>query len=139
MGKMIFLNLPVRDIVAATKFYQAIGCTKNDQYSDERSSSMVWSEVITFQLMTHEYFATFTPKKLGDARTTCGMLIALNRESRSDVDAMVESAASAGGAPDVRPVMDHGWMYNRAFEDPDGHMFEVMWMDAKAAADAMNQ
>jgi predicted lactoylglutathione lyase len=130
MAKMIFLNLPVRDIEVSTQFYQAIGCTKNDQYSDDRSSSMVWSETITFQLMTHEYFATFAPKKLGDPRLTCGMLIALNRESRSAVDEMVGAAAKAGGTPDVRAVMDQGWMYNRAFEDPDGHVFEIMWMDA---------
>jgi predicted lactoylglutathione lyase len=132
MGKMIFLNLPVGDIAVATQFYQAIGCARNDQYSDERSSSMVWSEVITFQLMTKEYFATFSPKKLGDAKLSCGMLIALNRESRSQVDEMVSSAAKAGGVPDVRPVMDQGWMYNRTFEDPDGHIFEVMWMDVAA-------
>ena len=137
MEKMIFINLPVRNIQASTEFYQAIGCTKNDQYSDERSSSMVWSETITFQLMTHDYFSTFTPKKVADAKQSCGMLIALNKPLRSDVDQMVESAGKAGGKPDARPVMDHGWMYNRTFEDPDGHMFEIIWMDAKAAEEAM--
>jgi predicted lactoylglutathione lyase len=133
MEKRIFLNLPVQDITVATRFYQAIGCVKNDTYSDENSSSMVWSEAITFQLLARESFATFSPKAVADANRDCGMMIALNRASKSEVDGMVVSAAKAGGRSDVRPVQDLGWMYNRTFEDPDGHLFEVLWMDVPAA------
>lgn len=139
MQSMIFLNLPVRDIVAATRFYEAIGCQKNLQYSDDRSSSMVWSDTITFQLMTHEYFSTFSSKEIPDAKTSCGMLIALNRESREQVDSVIESASGAGGFPDVRKVMDVGWMYNRTFEDIDGHMFEIIWIDMRQAEEAMTK
>jgi predicted lactoylglutathione lyase len=139
MSSTIFLNLPVRDISAATRFYEAIGCKKNEQFSDRRSSSMVWSETITFQLLTHEYFATFSPKPISDAREHCGMLIALSCDSRSKVDSVVQAATVAGGASDVRKIVDMGWMYNRAFEDIDGHMFEIIWLDMQQAETAMKK
>jgi uncharacterized protein len=134
MPKMIFVNLPVKDLAAATRFYQAIGCEKNDQFSDENAASMVWSDTITFQLLTRDYFATFISKPIADAHETCQVLLALTRDSRDDVDAIAEAAASAGGKADVREVMDMGWMYNRAFADPDGHVFEAVWMDVEAAS-----
>ncbi|MGY4395891.1 putative lactoylglutathione lyase [Sphingomonas sp. UYAg733] len=133
MPKMIFTSLPVRDLAAATRFYEAIGCEKNVQFSDDRASSMVWSDTITFQLLTHEYFATFAPKPIANARETVGTLIALTRDSRDEVDSISEAAAAAGGKADVRDRMDMGWMYNRAFADPDGHVFEAVWMDMTAA------
>jgi hypothetical protein len=135
MSRTIFVNLPVQDLAAATRFYEAIGCKKNEQFSDERASSMVWSDTITIQLLTREYFATFTPKPVADAHTTCQVLLALTCDSRDDVDAITEAAAAAGGAADVRKAMDMGWMYNRAFADPDGHIFEVLSMDMNAAAE----
>lgn len=134
MPRMIFVNLPVKDLAVATRFYKAIGCEKNEQFSDENAASMVWSDAITFQLLTHDYFATFTSKPIADARATCGMLIALSRDSRQDVDAITEAAASAGGKADVRERQDMGFMYVRTFEDPDGHVFEPMWMDAAASS-----
>src|SRR5690606_29015485 len=102
------------------------------QFSDENAASMVWSDTITFQLMTHDYFATFAPKPIADAAATCGMLIALSRDSREEVDAITEAAASAGGRADIREPQDMGFMYVRTFEDPDGHVFEPMWMDPTA-------
>lgn len=129
MPKMIFINLPVKDLAAATGFYEAIGCEKNGQFSDHQSSCMVWSNAITFQLMTNDYFATFTPKKISDACLTSGMLLALSRDSREAVDAIVDAAAATGGKADIREPQDMGWLYNRAFEDPDGHVFEAIWMD----------
>jgi predicted lactoylglutathione lyase len=134
MSKMIFVNLPVQDLAAATRFYEAIGCEKNERFSGENAVSMVWSDTIAFQLLTHDYFATFASKPIADARATCGMLIALSRESRDEVDAITEAAASAGGRADVREPQDMGFMYVRTFEDPDGHVFEPMWMDAAASA-----
>jgi uncharacterized protein len=130
--KMIFVNLPVKDLAAATRFYEAIGCTKNPQFSDDKASSMVWSDAITFQLLTRDYFATFTPKKIADAHLTSEVLLALSRDSREDVDAAAEAAAAAGGKADIRERQDMGFMYGRAVEDPDGHVLELMWMDMSA-------
>ncbi|WP_019170115.1 VOC family protein [Pseudaminobacter salicylatoxidans] len=137
MSKMIFINLPVTNLAAATRFYEAIGCEKNEQFSDHQSSSMVWSDTITFHLLTRDYFATFTPKAIADAHTTSEVLLALSRDSRAEVDAIVEAAAATGGKADMRERMDLGWLYNRAFEDPDGHVFEAVWVDMSAAPAAM--
>lgn len=136
MAKMIFVNLPVKDIVASTRFYEAIGCVKNEQFSDEKASSMVWSETITFQLLAQPYFQTFISKTVADAHTSCQMLLAISMDTRSDVDAMAEAAAESGGTADIRAPMDMGFMYNRAFEDLDGHVFEAVWMDMSAVPQA---
>lgn len=135
MSKMIFVNLPVKNLAAATRFYEAIGCKKNEQFSDQKAASMVWSDTITFQLLTREYFATFAPRQVADAHGTCEVLLALTRDSREEVDTISEAAAAAGGKVDVRERMDMGWMYNRAFEDADGHVFEAVWMDMNAATE----
>ena len=135
MSKMIFVNLPVKNLAAATHFYETIGCKKNEQFSDEKAASMVWSDTIIFQLLTREYFATFTPKQVADAHGTCQVLLALTRDTREDVDTISEAAAAAGGKADIRERMDMGWLYNRAFEDTDGHVFEAVWMDMKAASE----
>ena len=94
MPKMIFVNLPVKDLAAATRFYQAIGCEKNDQFSDENAASMVWSDTIAFHLLTHATFSTFTPKPLADAHKTTAMLIALSRDSREEVDVLMRGRSS---------------------------------------------
>ncbi|MDF2618641.1 MAG: hypothetical protein K0S00_1300 [Xanthobacteraceae bacterium] len=137
MSKMIFVNLPVNDLDAATRFYEAIGCTKNQQFSDGNAASMVWSDAITFQLLTLDFFKTFAPKAVANSRDTVGALIALSRDSRAEVDAITEAAACAGGKADVRERQDMGFMYGRAFEDPDGHVFEAVWMDMEAASSEM--
>lgn len=133
MSKMIFINLPVKDLEAATRFYEAVGCQKNEQFSDHEASSVVWSDTITFQLMANAYFATFTPKKIADAHATSEVLLALSRDSREAVDAMIDAANAFGGKADIREPQDMGWLYTRAFEDPDGHVFEAIWMDMGAA------
>jgi predicted lactoylglutathione lyase len=133
MPKMIFVNLPVRDLAAATHFYKAIGCEKNERFSDEKASSMVWSDTITFQLLTRAYYSTFTAKPIADAHQTSAMLIALSQGSREDVDAIVEAASAAGGKADIRERQDMGFMYLRTFADPDGNVFEPMWMNPDAA------
>ena len=129
---MIFVNLPVKDILASTRFYEAIGCTKNEQFSDERASSMVWSDTITFQLLAEEYFSTFISRPIADAQATCQVLLAISMDSRSEVDAIAEAAARNGGRNDIRDPMDYGFMYNRAFQDPNGHVFEAAYMDMSA-------
>ena len=128
-AKMIFLNLPVRDVAASARFYEAIGCTKNPQFSNDQAVSMVWSETITFMLLTHAFFSTFATKPIADAGATTEVLICLSFQSRADVDKVTEAAAAAGGRADVRAKQDMGFMYGRSFEDPDGHVFEPMWMD----------
>lgn len=133
MSKMIFVNLPVKDLAASTRFYEAIGCQKNAQFSDDKASSMVWSDAITFQLLTREYFATFSPRPVADAQKTCQVLLALSQDSRRAVDTVVGEAAAAGGKADVREPQDMGFMYNRVIEDPDGHVLEMAWMDMEAA------
>lgn len=135
MSRMIFVNLPVQDITAATRFYEAVGCVKNEQFSDDQASSMVWSDSITIHLLSRDYFATFTPKQVADARESSEVLIALTGESRQEVDAIVEAGAAAGGKADVRAPADHGFMYNRTVEDPDGHILEIVWLDMSAAFD----
>ena len=132
MPKMIFVNLPVKDLAASTRFYKAIGCEQNMQFSNEQAAMMVWSEAISFMLLTHDYFGTFTSKRIADAQQTCEVLLALSRDSREDVDAITKAAAAAGGKADVRPPQDMGFMYGRAFQDPDGHVFEPVWMDMAA-------
>lgn len=137
MPKMIFVNLPVSDLAAATRFYEAIGCEKNEQFSDHQASSMAWSDTITFQLLASDYFATFTPKKIADAHATSEVLLALSRDSREQVDAIAGAAAATGGKADVRQPQDMGWLYTRAFEDPDGHVFEAIWMKEGTTPDEM--
>lgn len=134
MPQMIFVNLPVKDLAASIRFYEAIGCEKNEQFSNEQAAMMVWSDTITFQLLTHDYFQTFTPKPIADARETSEVLIALSRDSREEVDAITEAAAAAGGETDIREPQDMGYMYGRSFQDLDGHVFEPVWMDVEVAA-----
>ena len=138
MPQMIFVNLPVADLPKATAFYERIGATKNPQFSDDTASCMVFSDTIYVMLLTHDKFRHFTPKKIADARTSSEVLIALSAESRDGVDAMVGSAAQ-GGKPDPAPKQDLGFMYSRSFEDPDGHIWEVFWMDVEAAKKAGEQ
>lgn len=128
MSKSIFISLPVKDIAVATRFYAALGCEKNPQFSDENTSCMNWSETITFMLLAHETYVTFVAKPIADARATSGVIIALSLDSREAVDALVAAAGGNGGQADPRPATDMGFMYQRTFEDPDGNLFEPLWM-----------
>ncbi|QOZ28267.1 VOC family protein [Bradyrhizobium sp. CCBAU 51753] len=130
---MIFVNLPVSDLARSTAFYEAIGATKNPQFSDDTASCMVISETIFVMLLTHDKFRQFTPKKISDARTSSEVLICLSADGREAVDDTVSKATGAGGTADPSPKQDYGFMYGRSFEDLDGHIWEVMWMDVEAA------
>jgi predicted lactoylglutathione lyase len=129
MAKMIFLNLPVRDLAAATAFYEALGGTVNPQFSDDTTKSIMLSDTIVVMAMTHERFASFTERPIGDARKEAQALIALNVDTRNEVDATVERLVAAGGKADPNPSQDHGFMYGRSAEDPDGYVWELVWMD----------
>ena len=134
MSKMIFVNLPVTDLARSIAFYEAIGATKNPQFSDDTAACMVISETIYVMVLTHAKYAQFTQKPIADAHRTSQVLICLSQPSREEVDASVAKAANAGGKGDPGPKQDYGFMYGRSFEDPDGHHWEVMWMDPAAAA-----
>src|ERR1700746_3740840 len=107
MAKMIFLNLPVSDLKRATAFYQAIGAVKNEQFSDDTASCMVFSETIHAMLMTHDKYRQFTTKKIVDARTTSQVLLCLSADSRAEVDGLVGKAGAAGGVIDPSPQDDY--------------------------------
>jgi uncharacterized protein len=136
--KMIFVNLPVADLATSTAFYEAIGATKNPQFSDETASCMVFSDTIHVMLLTHEKFAQFTPKRIADAHQTSEVLICIDADGREGVDAITEKALANGGR-EARERQDYGFMYSRSFEDPDGHIWEPMWMDMAAAQAAMSE
>jgi predicted lactoylglutathione lyase len=132
MPKMIFVNLPVVDLPKATAFYEAIGAVKNPQFSDHTASCMVFSDTIYAMLMTHEKFMQFSPKKIADPKT-CEVMICISADSRAEVDDIVERAGRAGGGVDPSPKDEYDFMYGRSFEDPDGHLWGVNWMDLAAA------
>jgi uncharacterized protein len=132
MAKLIFINLPVGDLKRATAFYQAIGAVKNGQFCDDTASCMVLSDTIHVMLMTHDKYRQFTTKKIADAKTTSQVLLCLSADSRTEVDDVVRKAGSAGGVIDPSPVDEYDFMYGRSFEDPDGHLWGVNWMNFEA-------
>ena len=132
MSKMIFVNLPVRELKAATAFYDALGGALNPQFSGDKSSCMMFSDAIGVMLLTHEHYRQFTQRPIGDARRESQALLALSVESRDAVNATLAQAAGAGGRADPNPPQDHGFMFSRSVEDPDGNVWEIMWMDPAA-------
>ena len=137
MTQMIFVNLPVADLKASMAFYAAIGATNNPQFTDDSAAMMSFSEAVNVMLLTHDKWRQFTSKTIPDARTHAQVLLALSRDSRDAVEAITDDAKRAGAVIDPTPQQDYGWMYGRSFEDPDGHIWEVMWMDVEAATSAM--
>lgn len=140
MAKMIFVNLPVADVEQSTQFYKALGFEQNLQFSQPgQAAAMVWSDTISVMLLSHDFFKGFLPagKAIADTNATTEALICLSFDSREEVDAITEAADRAGGRADIRDRQDMGFMYGRAFEDPDGHIYEPMFMDMEAAAAAM--
>jgi len=135
MAKKIFINLPVTDLERSKRFYEAIGARNEPKFTDDSAAMMVLSETIHVMLLKHDFYSTFTCKPIADARQSSQVLLALSADSAADVDALVEKASSAGGLKDPGPKQDMGgMMYERSFEDPDGHHWEAVWMDPKAAA-----
>ncbi|MDJ0383859.1 VOC family protein [Streptomyces sp. G-G2] len=128
MSTMIFVNLPVKDLDASKAFWGKLGYTFNAQFSDENGASMVISDTIVAMLLTEARFKDFTHKAIADTATTTEALLCLSSESRAAVDELVDGAVAAG-ATEPRAAQDHGFMYGRAFEDLDGHTWEIMWMD----------
>ncbi|MDH6624153.1 putative lactoylglutathione lyase [Streptomyces sp. LBL] len=129
--QMIFVNLPVNDLDASKKFFTELGYSINPQFTNENAASVVISDTILAMLLTKPFYSTFTKKEIADATKTSEVLIALSAESRVKVDELVEKALAAGGSP-AGETQDHGFMYGRSFDDPDGHTWEVVWMDPAA-------
>ena len=134
MNRMIFVNLPVADLERSKAFYEAVGATNEPKFSNEAAAMMRFSDEVNVMLLTHDFYRTFTTKEIPDAHRSAQVLLCLSAESRGAVDAQVEAAKAAGGVIDPTPTQDMGgMMYGRSFEDPDGHHWEPMWMDARAA------
>jgi predicted lactoylglutathione lyase len=133
MPKMIFVNLPVRDLQKSRTFVEAMGAVNEPRFTDDTAACMTFSETIHVMLLTHDKFRQFTPRPIADAAAGSQMLLCLSAESRESVDWTLERAVAAGGTADPAPKQDYGVMYGRSVADPDGHIWEIMWMDPAAA------
>ena len=133
MTQMIFVNLPVADLEKSKAFYAAIGFRNEPKFTDETAAAMQLSDTICVMLLTHDKWKGFTSKAIPDAKQSAQVMLCLSRDSRAHVDATLADVARAGGNADCDPPQDYGFMYGRSFEDPDGHNWEVMWMDPVAA------
>ena len=128
MATSIFVNIPVADLDAAKAFFGKLGFSFNAQFTDDTAASLVIDESIYFMLLTKAKFAEFISLPIADARQATQALYGISRESRADVDKVVDAALAAGGT-EPRSAQDHGFMYSRAFADLDGHIWEFIWMD----------
>lgn len=126
----LYINLSVSDLPKATAFYEALGFTKNEQFSNTDASSMVYDDNLTVMLLTHSFMKNFLPKEktIADSHQTCEVLNAVQFDSKEQVDAFFDKAIAAWAKITI-PAYDHGFMYGRDFEDLDGHIREVFWMD----------
>ena len=131
MHKQIFVNLPVADLPRSQAFFGALGFTFNPQFTNAQAACMVIGEHIYAMLLVEDFFARFTDKPIADATKTSEVLVCLSCESRAEVDDLVARALEAGGSSPRAP-QDHGFMYGHGFQDPDGHIWELMFMDMSA-------
>ncbi|MGW0967199.1 VOC family protein [Streptomyces sp. NPDC002516] len=129
--QMIFVNLPVSDVAASRKFFTELGYSINPQFSTDDCACVVISDTIIAMLLGRQRYADFTKKEIADATKTSEVLLCLSAESRAKVDELVDAAIAAGGSG-TGEAQDQGFMYGRAFDDLDGHTWEVMWMDPAA-------
>lgn len=128
MATQIFVNLPVKDLEKSINFFTHLGYTFNPQFTNEKATCMIVSENIFVMLLTEPFFKTFVPNEIADAYKSTESIICLSSESREKVDEMVRKALEAGGKTYKEP-QDHGFMYEHGYQDLDGHLWEIMWMD----------
>jgi hypothetical protein len=131
MPTKIFVNLPVKNLNKSVEFFTKLNFTFNPQFTDQNATCMIIGDDIFVMLLVEEYFKTFTPKEIGDAHKTTEVIVSLSTDSREKVDEMVNKALQAGGKT-LRESQDLGWMYQRGFQDLDGHLWEIAYMDASA-------
>jgi predicted lactoylglutathione lyase len=135
MARMIFVNLPVKDLEASKRFYGELGFGFDERFSDDTAACIVIDDSIFAMLLTEEKFKSFINGEIADATSTTEVLNALSADSREEVDQLADKALASGGS-EWRPEMDMGFMYSRSFQDPDGHVWELVHMDMAAAEDA---
>ena len=133
MSRMIFVNLPVADLAKSRAFLEALGAVNEPKFTDETAACMKLSDSIFVMILTHAKFSQFTPRPIADATAGSEVLLCLSADSRESVDSTVERAVAAGGTADPAAKQDYGVMYGRSVADPDGHIWEIMWMDPAAA------
>ena len=139
MSTMIFVNLSVADLTRSTDFFRALGYSFDPRFTDENAACLVIDEDhIYAMLLTPETMRRFTRKRIVDSHEGTEAILALSVDSREAVDAVVDTALSSGGSAS-NPPDDQGYMYSRSFQDPDGHLWEVLWMDMAAMQDATEQ
>jgi uncharacterized protein len=131
MSTKIFVNLPVKNLNKSIGFFTSLGFSFNPQFTDETATCMIVSEDIFVMLLMHDKFKTFTPKPICDATKSTEVLVCLSCENRAKVDELVRKAVAAGGSIYNEP-QDHGFMYAHGFQDLDGHIWELMYMDPSA-------
>lgn len=136
MKTKIFLNLAVKDLNKAVSFYNGLGFSTNPKFTNEKGACIVIDENIFVMLLVEEFYLTFTKKQLCNPTTNSEVLISISLDSREQVDEMLEKAVKTGGK-DYIPAKDYGWMYQRTFLDPDGHHWEVFYMDESQIPDSM--
>ena len=135
MAKQIFVNLPVRGLKRSVSFFTSLGYAFNPQFTDENATCMIVGENIFVMLLVEPFFRTFTKKALCDATKSTEVLVCLSCDSRAEVDALVRQAVAAGGTT-PGPAQDHGFMYQHGYQDLDGHLWELVYMEPGAEARA---
>ena len=127
----LFVNLPVKDLNKTVKFFTKLGFTSNPEFTDENATCMIVGNDNFVMLLVEKFFKTFTKKEISDVSKNTEVIVALSTQSREEVDQMMEKVIGAGGK-ESRDPQDHGWMYGRSFEDIDGHLWEIFYMDETA-------
>ena len=133
MSRMIFVNLPVADLGTSRAFLEALGAVNEPRFTDDTAACMTFADTIHVMILTHDKFSQFTPRPIADARAGSEVLVCLSADSREQVDSFIERGVAAGGTADPSAKQDYGVMYGRSIADPDGHIWEIMWMDPAAA------
>lgn len=133
MSRLLFLNLPVSDLAASRQFFGGLGFEFDEKFSDDGAACMVVSEQAFVMLLQRDRFADFVTKPIADPGAETALTVGISAQDKEEVDSFVEEALAAGGSP-AKEAMDLGFMYQRSFHDPDGHLWEVVWMDPVAAA-----
>ncbi len=131
MSQKIFVNLPVKDLNKSIEFFTKLGYSFNPKFTDQNATCMIVSDDIYVMLLTEQFFRTFTNKEISDAKKTTEVLLSLTAENKEAVNQFIKKALDAGGK-EPREPQDHGWMYGRSFEDLDGHIWEIFYMDESA-------
>lgn len=134
MSKQIFVNLPVKDLNRSIDFFSNLGFSFNPLFTDESSTCMIISDNIFAMLLDENFFKSFINKVVSDPKLSSEVIITITEESREAVDLFMQKVTQAGGF-ETREAMDHEWMYSRSFEDPDGHIWEVIYMDESMIAE----